>query len=226
MNQHLCIFCERSCSGKSKSKEHLFGKFQQRLINYAPNPKGKSSKFENVFVGNGKSIVEIKNSGHPMNRTFGNIVCSACNNGWMSQIDDAVRDIFASLYNSNLFLSLNDARALEKWAFLKAIIYSASYPIQSWTPDSAELKILDLRAEDFSEIEGARAKDFANGATVPETWQANLFLTQYRPAAFGAINYVPWIMFKIGENDSFEIKKDFIFMQGFGSFFFSCVKFH
>ncbi|MQQ07884.1 hypothetical protein GFB49_05415 [Epibacterium sp. SM1979] len=132
-----CLFCKK----KADSKEHVFGKWLQKVYDVAPNPERKPHEHD-VLGDDGLVHTTDKGplygGGHPINRTVRS-VCRDCNSGWMAEIQDNVRPIFMRIREGqDLRLTYKEQTKLANWLFLKyLLIADVSTPTMS---PSAEMR--------------------------------------------------------------------------------------
>lgn len=117
--QKKCIFCDTL---GNISKEHFWPEWLAPYISEANTSRHISVLLE----AEGKEPQKLNRSserdGNVLTKKI-RIVCKTCNNGWMSQIESAVKPILIALINrSNLVLSSEDTKILALWVSLKTIV--------------------------------------------------------------------------------------------------------
>lgn len=123
----LCIFCQ---SRKIDSKEHVIGKWW--IKNFpelmTPPPPGRINEYSNVIHTRDESGGIITQKGPigsaPLlpSATF-RVVCETCNNGWMSQIDNAMKEFITSFLNgAPKPITSEQIRTIENWMFLRGCL--------------------------------------------------------------------------------------------------------
>jgi hypothetical protein len=104
MTKRKCLFCSEDAT----SKEHVWPQWILKLL-----PPRRPVRQR---LGTGKEVTysgDFKLKG----------VCSACNNGWMSELETEVRPILGPLVQDlSIQLDLEDQKKLARWAFKTAIV--------------------------------------------------------------------------------------------------------
>ncbi|HEY2717614.1 MAG TPA: hypothetical protein VGI73_15480 [Solirubrobacterales bacterium] len=113
-----CIFC----GGGPLTKEHIFGEWFRKLVGIQePKPGSVTHHVP------GKAI-EFDFEAIPVTRTA-RVVCAACNNGWMAELEERAAEILTPLlHGQSGVLSENDLGLLARWAFKTAFVIDAASP--------------------------------------------------------------------------------------------------
>lgn len=123
-----CIFCD----GPASTKEDAWPHWLMRLL------------------GGNIGIIEAERSGkEPQSwRASGlrvKFICSNCNNGWMSQLENRVKPIVESLFSEKrVTLDSHDQATLAAWSFKNAMVFEALRLNRSWFFDESERRSLRL----------------------------------------------------------------------------------
>ncbi|WP_444926119.1 hypothetical protein ACJJI4_18780 [Microbulbifer sp. TRSA002] len=130
MSHKFCIFCGES----GLSKEHFWPNWMRGNVNLSISDKHANE----VYSGEAKSEAALEKrterSGNLITLKF-RVVCKACNNGWMSQLDNTVKPILkAGLEKTDYTLQENDIEALSKWAVMKVIVAENNHDGTQVTP--------------------------------------------------------------------------------------------
>jgi hypothetical protein len=123
----FCWFCPSS-QGK-KSKEHIFpkwlsGHYDARTEMVTPVRQSRVS---------GQEL--SRRPAKPLSGFVCGDVCTTCNNGWMSQVEERVRPILTASKRSGRF-SPDDALALARWFAKTAAVLNVSQPYRLLFPAS------------------------------------------------------------------------------------------
>ncbi|MCK8493564.1 hypothetical protein M0L20_16985 [Spirosoma sp. RP8] len=121
-----CIFC----GSRPLTGEHFWSKWLKPLIDehakgkYVPNMHMFAySEIENFGTNREREIKQPKKRTGPAESWQPKVVCSTCNNGWMSGIDDAAKPILSKLIIGDSINIGNEERAIiSRWLYLKTII--------------------------------------------------------------------------------------------------------
>lgn len=107
-----CVFC----TNPANSREHIWANW---LRNYVPHTQINHVETRiDLDARGGETIAETRVSGDPRSRKL-KVVCSACNNGWMSQVQDRAKPHLVRLISGEKFDLPRQARAaLSRWAAL------------------------------------------------------------------------------------------------------------
>jgi hypothetical protein len=111
-----CIFCGRD----DVNREHILPKWFNKLYPAVPLTK------THVVSEPGNLSFLSERKAENSDGLIAEVVCKSCNSGWMSQIEDPVRNILFDA-NGNLVLSLSEidrfnAERLSLWLVLKSVI--------------------------------------------------------------------------------------------------------
>ena len=113
-----CIFCGRK---GNKSKEHLWPEWMHEYLPYVGD--GNHIRESNTFQW--KTPVDekkLKRQGQLFTTKF-RVVCSDCNNGWMSRLEEAVKPMFLKMIRGEkVSLHKSDQELLSRWIAVKVII--------------------------------------------------------------------------------------------------------
>ncbi len=130
-----CIFC--GAQGNI-SKEHFWPEWLAPHIAQA----AKSRRISGLLASEGKQPQQLRSfserDGSVLTKKF-RVVCKNCNNGWMSQMESAVKPTLIALINrSKLALSSKDTQILALWVSVKTIV-------GEYATENTALTILDDR---------------------------------------------------------------------------------
>lgn len=123
------------CGQRANSKEHIFGKWPRKL--YAEHlPKqaraehevDKRDKSGTKFIARGPF-----GAGYNPVYSAAKLVCQACNNVWMSKIEDQMRVTFEEIIHpvQQAILSAEAVTSIIYWSYLKSCLHEAFYPPQT-----------------------------------------------------------------------------------------------
>lgn len=114
-----CIFCG---AGKV-TKEHFWPEWAHEFLPQYPDSyrtKGLISSIHKGMIPVGRK--NDRRQGHTWNLTF-RAVCSACNNGWMNQLESAARSTLTSLATGSCDkLSISAAANVSRWITMKIMV--------------------------------------------------------------------------------------------------------
>ena len=129
-----CLFC----TSNKLSKEHIHPKWIFKHIGgfknlkFIPNNRIVGISFDNtespIYLGREDTSAII-----PYENFTVKCVCSECNNGWMSIIENEAREIFKKIFylddpiNEHI-LDESSSKILSKWAILRALVVSTVSP--------------------------------------------------------------------------------------------------
>lgn len=105
-----CVFCNTPINNKNRGKEHVFPLW---LLKYL--------KIENVVIEPThftKKMTVVSTRKHTLNNLLAGEVCSACNNGWMSHLEDEAMPILKLLIKGEItIIDLDDKKRqiLARW---------------------------------------------------------------------------------------------------------------
>lgn len=123
-----CIFCE----GGNLSKEHIWARW---IHPYLPRPVEQNSE-HSVRIVNGIGSVpqvvtgegKLSRPGSPQSQRL-RVVCETCNNGWMSRIQNGVKNDLSRLIQGEMLnLSEDGFRLLANWATMFAFVWETTAP--------------------------------------------------------------------------------------------------
>ena len=131
MTQKKCIFCQ----GSGMSKEHFWPDWLRSYFKTTVSDK----HIGELHVSEGKAplILQRKKerSGNLITKKF-RVVCKACNNGWMSQLEEKVKPILISiLENKAISFDQKELSNLARWAVMKVIVAEQSEDGTQVTPE-------------------------------------------------------------------------------------------
>jgi hypothetical protein len=141
----FCIYCR----GPGLSKEHIWPKWLRDYIdmddlNY---PLQRAIEYPTHITDSIKVI-----SGHPFSRRV-RMVCSNCNNGWMSQIQEDVKPVIVDLFQGKRFeIFRRPRRLISSWAAMSTIA-------------------ADATSERFAVVSEEERKEFFRNRLPPEHWR-------------------------------------------------------
>ncbi len=111
----VCIFC----GGRPLTKEHVLSDWIGPLIR---SPMENYDAIERNVGAEGVVSTSGKRSGHPASRRV-RCVCQTCNNGWMSGIVNAAKDVLIPLINGKYFrMAGSDRSKLAAWITTSVIV--------------------------------------------------------------------------------------------------------
>lgn len=131
MSKRKCIFC----GAPQLSKEHFWPKW---LAPYIPKPPINAHISEiHSAEGKAKPIIERRSErpGGVETKKI-RVVCSGCNNGWMSNVESSAKQVINALMGSlEEQLSADETYALARWIALKTIVGEYASENTALTPD-------------------------------------------------------------------------------------------
>ena len=129
-----CIFCDGECSGKKRSKEHIFPEhllkefsILKEKLAHSPFMSDKSN-----FSG-GYAYVEPGERSLTYSGFLAGQICTNCNCGWMSELENAVKQYLYKLIRGELnieSLTIKEQNLLACWGCKTGIVLSQS--IGAW----------------------------------------------------------------------------------------------
>jgi hypothetical protein len=129
-HQKPCIFCGRS---GNKSKEHFYPDWLSEFI-VTDGIHNTATTITQRGYAPKVLAARSRRQGHLITKKF-RVVCESCNNGWMSQIESAVKPILvAGIHGVELNLDREQQRNLATWVCLKAMVCEHSNPGTASTP--------------------------------------------------------------------------------------------
>ena len=144
-----CIFCGAS----PVSNEHIWSKWMQSLFpDVLTNFHAVHEISESALDGEVKTVWGVlSGGGGNISQTY-KAVCKACNNGWMSDIDDGAKEPFSALFKINSdTISARDAMAIKSWLFLKFCLHlhiSPGHPLRAEDRNTFRIAV-DCFLKDF-----------------------------------------------------------------------------
>lgn len=123
-----CLFCD----SRVLSEEHFYPQWMHDLIREDGEFNGHQSvkadfAIEGAVPAAGEPV-HRHHSGPPWSRKF-KVVCSACNGGWMGDVETDVKDILSRmLLGACRQVGVNWHRPLARWALLKMFIDEHGHP--------------------------------------------------------------------------------------------------
>jgi hypothetical protein len=121
-----CIFC----GATPLSKEHIWPEWLLRLL---PTPEG----VETTAQRGSAEPVQVWRSSRP--EQTAKFVCAPCNNGWMSQIENAMKPVASEIaLGSPVSLNAAAQKIIAIWAVKSAMVYEALRPNADWFYTPAE----------------------------------------------------------------------------------------
>ncbi|OQP64628.1 hypothetical protein [Niastella populi] len=127
MNKRQCIFC----GSKDLSREHIYSKWIFTILQakekvFKPSfhfiERSNANEYADNFSNDVSDGREIRYDDFTLKQ-----VCNACNNGWMSELEVKVKNIFVDLLDNCLdinHISADDALTLSQWVILKTMLAS------------------------------------------------------------------------------------------------------
>lgn len=116
--QKFCIFC----GGAGLSKEHFWSEWIAPLV---PNLSSRDRTESRVVLANSQCVEApiFKNRpGSPLTKKF-RVVCRACNNTWMSQLEKEAASVLTPMINGQRFSILPEGQELfAQWVALKVMV--------------------------------------------------------------------------------------------------------
>lgn len=166
--QKKCIFCK----GTGMTKQHVFPQWLKNVVEL-PDPTTGSLKSIGdvkayVFDGDGAIIDVIKQpfyehkQGH-VGSTALRIVCSNCNLGWMSSLEELAKPILTPLIKrGKVTLVADEITILARWVFMTSIMHEYCQP----NPEMGSYTL-------YSEIENYRLNN-----KLPVNWNIYIGYTE------------------------------------------------
>lgn len=125
-----CIFC----GGGGLSKEHVWASWLHELIGKAQNLH--FLRRDRIRSPGVVEMVEDRQYQGSLTNRKRRCVCTTCNNGWMSGIEDRAKAAMApAILGQPTTLSINDQISIGTWLTLKTIIEDRSHIKQCCVPD-------------------------------------------------------------------------------------------
>jgi hypothetical protein len=120
----ICIFC----SNPANSREHIWANW---LKDYVPRTQINYDEARIWVNADGRKEPSLRHrAGDPRSRSL-RIVCAACNNGWMSRMQERAKPILVPLIRGeDRTLDAKEQGAVSGWAALLVII--AEYAHRDW----------------------------------------------------------------------------------------------
>lgn len=127
MNKRVCIFC----GSENLSREHIYSKWIFNLLQtketvFKPSfhiiKRSNANEYSDEFSNSISDGREIRYDDFTLKQ-----VCITCNNGWMSEIEEKVKQLFQIILNGHLSINDidgDDALILSQWAILKVMLAS------------------------------------------------------------------------------------------------------
>ena len=136
-----CIFCEEG----GLSKEHFWPEWASALLPHYPNNR----HVEQLFTTENAKLVappELRSrQGHSWTKTI-RAVCKRCNNGWMSELETAVKPILIPLIATQPHeLTVEAMGVLGQWIALKIMVGERNHPEVAVTPQEDRSKFRATR---------------------------------------------------------------------------------
>lgn len=120
----VCVFC----GGAPVTKEHIWPQWAQWTVP-APTP----SPIHRVVEVEGQERFESSRLGQAFSETS-RTVCASCNNGWMSRLETATKELFVAMTGGGpLILDREMQQTLAAWA-LKTMIMHDLAQVGPWSP--------------------------------------------------------------------------------------------
>ncbi|MGO9490496.1 MAG: hypothetical protein ACLQBB_15915 [Solirubrobacteraceae bacterium] len=113
--KRACIFC----GGTPLTKEHVVGRWARRF------DKAAQASIVQICHREGRSREQNEWSALPYDRRA-RVVCAACNNGWMSQLESAASGLLHPDELDKRFLPEAEQALLARWALKTALVLNAS----------------------------------------------------------------------------------------------------
>lgn len=115
ISKRQCIFCPNDAN----SKEHPWPQWLDSVV----GPRLNSDfQFSSKTTGPGEIPNVKKKSGSPRTKRL-QVVCTACNNGWMSWLQEAAKPLIIHLiHDEDVTLSLRDKTMLAAWMAMTTMV--------------------------------------------------------------------------------------------------------
>lgn len=121
MTRNNCIFC----NGDDRlSKEHFWPDWLQAYVGKNPGYKYvQGTESGNVTELESPDVVDKwERSGHVTTKKF-RVVCAACNNGWMSELEKKAKTLLEPLFlGKHLALNQEEQKLMSVWCFMKIMV--------------------------------------------------------------------------------------------------------
>ncbi|SDG27200.1 hypothetical protein [Pseudonocardia oroxyli] len=121
--RQMCVFCG---TRPADSKEHTWGKWTQQVL---PDPTEQLShthmttSFPTLVDGRTVQVAEFRRQNGAIRAHRQRIVCSPCNNGWMSALETSAKTILKPMmFGEPRALSPSDQASLALWADKTAMV--------------------------------------------------------------------------------------------------------
>lgn len=126
-----CLFCNTKINNKNRSKEHaiprwIIRRFECANINYIGKTFLDQNSTDSLVSTRNQSISTV---------LLGNI-CSDCNNGWMSKLENDILPVFESLWKAPKWtvLTKEQCMLIARWTFKTAVTMSYSSDFKKIIP--------------------------------------------------------------------------------------------
>lgn len=176
--KRACVFCH----GTDLSREHIWGQWTWAVV---PPDDQVVQRRKRTFSAVGGSNGPTNRVVHPSKLVAGNlrrrrakVVCTACNSGWMSNVEERVKGaISLVLTSTDLLWSIQDLRLIALWIEKTAMVHEADnrkgsappwmrYRLRATLAASPESRIWVAKTDDPWWSAGTIARSFAFGSNV------------------------------------------------------------
>ena len=114
-----CIFCKST----PVTEEHLFPQWMEKEFSKGEDNKHIVNNYEPISYDGSRTKITSKTVNRNIIRLTIKKVCDTCNNGWMSKIETASKEIIKSLIlDEAIIIGSEEQDNLVKWGILKTII--------------------------------------------------------------------------------------------------------
>jgi hypothetical protein len=119
----ICIFC----GDQANSKEHVWPQWLMRQLG--------ETEVGTIKAQCGQQVSRLRRGAEQT----GKFVCTHCNNGWMSQLENHVKPIVEGLFGDRpVVLDHNDQTTLVAWACKNAMVWEAVCGDKTWFFEQSE----------------------------------------------------------------------------------------
>lgn len=133
-----CIFC----GARPTTREHVWPAWLRRRL------VSESTMQHTGLLELRGEVTELYSYDDKPYKATANVVCAACNNGWMSRSEEAAKSYLAGMVEGRgRELHEGGQLHLARWALLKAIIFDCAAPRQAQSSNAALVEHLHVHGE-------------------------------------------------------------------------------
>ena len=158
----MCVFC----GNPGLSKEHFWPEWAHNLFD--DRPPNFTGVAEFVVANSLREPPLVRERQGSMLDKKIRVVCKACNNGWMSRLEEEAKQIILAMISENIItLNVQEQKKIARWAMLKVIVLDQSAPRDA---------VVDRRdcAEFMAERETSANFTIFVGRCISPRWRLNM----------------------------------------------------